>query len=137
MTMDAAMTINWYAAVAAAVSAFALGGFWYSPMAFLDAWLEGSGLTVEKLQHGHPAKVYGISFAWALVGAICFAMFLGPAPEPGFAIGAGFAAGLFWVAGSFGINYQFEQKPFKLLLVNGGYHTVQYTLYGAVLGLWH
>ena len=25
----------------------------------------------------------------------------------------------------------------KLLLVNGGYHTVQYTLYGLILGLWH
>jgi hypothetical protein len=34
------------------------------------------------------------------------------------------------------LNYQFERRPAKLLLVNGGYHTVQYTLYGAILGLW-
>jgi hypothetical protein len=25
----------------------------------------------------------------------------------------------------------------RLFLINGGYHTVQYTLIGAVLGLWH
>lgn len=25
----------------------------------------------------------------------------------------------------------------KLLFINGGYHTLQYTLYGTVLGLWH
>lgn len=24
-----------------------------------------------------------------------------------------------------------------LLLINGGYHTAQYTLYGLILGLWH
>jgi hypothetical protein len=42
--------------------------------------------------------------------------------------------------GNFGVRprgYQFEQKPLKLLMVNDGYHTVQYTLYGLILGLWH
>jgi hypothetical protein len=55
------------------------------------------------------------------VGALCFTACLGPAPSLGFATGAGFAAGLCWVAGSFGIDYQFEQKPWTLLLINGGY----------------
>lgn len=64
-------------------------------------------------------------------------MFLGPAPELGFAVGAGFAAGLAWVAGSFGISYLFEHRSLKLWLINGGYHVVQYTLFGAILGAWH
>lgn len=50
---------------------------------------------------------------------------------------AGFSAGLCWVAGSFGINYLFEQRPLSLFLTNGGYHTLQYTLIGLILGLWH
>ncbi|NJO13074.1 MAG: DUF1761 domain-containing protein [Gammaproteobacteria bacterium] len=50
---------------------------------------------------------------------------------------AGLSAGLCWVAGSFGINYLFEQRSLRLFLINGGYHTVQYTLIGLVLGLWH
>jgi len=29
----------------------------------------------------------------------------------------------------------FERKPFELLLINGSYHTLQFTIYGAVLGL--
>ena len=49
----------------------------------------------------------------------------------------GFCAGLCWVAASFGINYLFERKSFGLFLVNGGYHTVQFTLFGLILGLWH
>lgn len=127
--------INYLAVLAAAASAFVLGGAWYA--VFRNAWMTASGVTEEKAREGHPAKVFGIAFVWALLGAFVFAMFLGPAPAFGFATAAGFAAGLFWVAGSFAINYQFEQKPLKLLLVNGGYHTVQYTLYGAILGLWH
>ena len=62
---------------------------------------------------------------------------IGPKPAPGFAAAAGFAAGLCWVAGSFGINYLFEQRPLRLFLINGGYHTVQYTVIGLILGLWH
>lgn len=129
--------INYLAVVAAAVSAFALGGLWYSPLLFGNGWMAAAGITSEQAQQANMAKVFGISFVWSLLGAFVFAMFLGPAPSLPLGVGAGFAAGLFWVAGSFAINYQFEQRPLKLLLINGGYHTAQYTLYGLVLGLWH
>ena len=36
-----------------------------------------------------------------------------------------------------GINYLFEARSLKLFVINGGYHTLQFTLYGLVLGLWH
>jgi hypothetical protein len=128
--------LNWLAVIAAAVSAFLLGGLWYSVL-FGEAWMAASGVTRERAQEANQAKVFGIAFIWSLLGAGVFAMFLGPAPAFGFATAAGFAAGLFWVAGSFAINYQFEQRPARLLMINGGYHTLQYTLYGAILGLWH
>ena len=128
--------INYLAVVAAAVSAFLLGGLWYS-LLFGKAWMAASGMTEERAAEASQVRVFGIAFVWSLLGAYVFAMFLGPAPVFGFATAAGFAAGLFWVAGSFAISYQFEQRPAKLLLINGGYHTLQYTLYGAILGLWH
>jgi len=128
--------LNWLAVIAAAVSAFVLGGLWYSVL-FSEAWMAASGVTRERAEEANQAKVFGIAIIWSLLGACVFAMFLGPAPAFGFATAAGFAAGLFWVAGSFAINYQFEQRPARLLMINGGYHTLQYTLYGAILGLWH
>jgi Protein of unknown function (DUF1761) len=133
---DAMGQINYLAVIAAAVSAFLLGGLWYSAL-FGKAWMAASGVTEERAAQANQAKVFGVAFIWSLLGAYVFAMFLGPAPAFGFATAAGFAAGLFWVAGSFAINYQFEQRPARLLLINGGYHTLQYTLYGAILGLWH
>ena len=130
-------SINWLAAIVAAVSAFLLGGAWYSPALFAKHWMLASGVTEEKAKSANMAVVFGSAFVWALLGALCFAAFLGPKPELGFAVGAGFATGLFWVTGSFAINYQFEQRPLSLLAINGGYHTAQYTLYGLILGLWH
>ena len=40
-----------------------------------------------------------------------------------------------WVATSFGVNYLFERRPLGLWLINGGYHVLQFTLYGIVFGL--
>jgi hypothetical protein len=130
-------SVNWYAAVAAALSAFVLGGLWYSPVLFGKAWMRATGLTAERLAAGNQAVIFGASFVLALIASLVFALFLGPAPALGFAVGAGASAGLCWVAASFGINYLFERKSFTLFLINGGYHTVQFTLYGLILGLWH
>jgi hypothetical protein len=129
--------INYLAVLAAAVSAFVLGGLWYSPVLFHRQWLAASGLTAEQAQAGHPAMVFGVSFVLSLVAAFVFAMFLGPQVTLTQGLFYGFSAGLFWVAASFGINYLFERKPFRLWLINGGYHTVQFTLYGLILGAWH
>ena len=42
---------------------------------------------------------------------------------------SGFGAGLCWVATSFGINGLFQREPLSLVLINAGYHTLQFTLY--------
>lgn len=130
-------SINWLAAVVAAGASFVLGGAWYSPALFANQWMKASGMTEEKAKQANMPIVFGVAFVWALLGALCFAAFIGPKPDLGFAVAAGFATGLFWITGSYGINYQFEQKPLSLLAINGGYHIAQYTLYGLVLGLWH
>ncbi len=129
--------INWLAVVAAAVSAFVLGGLWYSPALFAKPFMREAELTDADLAKGSPAIIFGVSFVLALIAAAVFAMFLGPAPSLGFALGAGFAAGAGWVATSFGINYLFERRSLTLFAINAGYHTVQFTLMGLILGLWH
>jgi hypothetical protein len=48
----------------------------------------------------------------------------------------GLAVGGGVVAASFGINYQFANRPATLWLIDGGYHTVQFAIYGLILGLW-
>jgi len=127
------MEVNWIAVIAAAASAFLLGGLWYSPIAFGKPWQRLNGLTNEAMAARSLPLVFGGSFVLSLIAAFVFAMFLGPNPELGFATGAGLGAGLAWVAASYGITYLFEGRPLGLWLINGGYHTVQFTLYGALL----
>jgi Protein of unknown function (DUF1761) len=49
---------------------------------------------------------------------------------------AGLANGLGWVAVSLGVIYLFEQRPFKLWLINSGYQVVTYAVMGGTPGAW-
>jgi hypothetical protein len=129
--------VNFLAIIAAAIAAFLLGGAWYSPLLFGKAWQREVGLSDEELKRGNMARIFGLSLLLSLIAAFVFAMFLGPRPPMQLGIGAGFAAGLCWVASSFGMNYLFARRSFKLFLIDGGYHTLQFTLIGVILALWH
>ena len=129
------MELNYWAVLVAAASAFLLGGVWYGPL-FKNAWCREAGMDPDK-PNGHPAAVFGGAFVLSLVAAALFAVWLGPAPPLAASVGAGVAVGLGWVATSFGINYLFAGRSLRLWLIDGGYHTLQFALYGLVLGLWH
>jgi hypothetical protein len=129
------MEIDYLAVLAAAVSAFVLGGLWYSPLFFAKPWMRLTGQSEDRLRSGSPAVIFGGAFVLSLIAAFVFAMFLGPAPGLQFATSAGFAAGLGGVAASLGILYLFERRPLGLWLINGGYVTLQFTLYGLIFGL--
>ena len=128
---------NVLAVLAAAVATFVLGGLWYSPALFGKAWQREAGVTDEQMRTSNKARVFALAFILSLVAAFVFALFLGPRPPVSLGLGAGFSAGLCWVAASFGINYLFEQRSFKFWLINAGYHTLQFTIIGLILALWH
>lgn len=125
--------VNYLAVVIAAVASFLLGGLWYSSALFGKAWQRESGVTDEQLKNGNMAKIFGLSLVLSLIAAWVFALFLGPRPPVALGLGAGFSAGLCWVAASFGMNYLFERRSLKLFFINGGYHTLQFTIIGLVL----
>lgn len=126
--------VNWIAVALCALSSLVLGGLWYSPALFARAWQRAAGLSDQQAQDGNMALIFGGAFLLSLVAAAVFAMFLGTEMSLGAATAAGFSAGLCWVAASFGINYLFERRPLSLWLINGGYHTLQFTFFGLILG---
>jgi len=128
--------INIWAVLVAAVSSFALGGLWYSPVLFHKLWNReaGRGETPEKVQH--PGRVFGVAFVFALIAACVFACWLGPHPQLNDALLKGLAAGAGFVGASFGINYQFANRSFLMWAIDAGYHTVQFLLFATVLSLW-
>lgn len=130
--------LNLWAVLAAAASSFLLGGLWYSPLLFLKPWTRAAGMEGRPPEEQkHPVRVFGLSFVFALIAAAVFAALIGPKPPLEFAISRGLMAGGGFVAACFGINYQFANRSTVLWLIDGGYHVVQFLLFGLVLGLWH
>ena len=126
--------LQWCPVLVAALSAFALGGLWYGPL-FKRAWCREAGIAPD-VAPGHPARIFAIAFACSLFAATFFAWFVGPDPSLIEALHTGLVVGVAWVAMSFGINYAFAQRSLKLWLIDGGYHVLQFVLYGLVLGAW-
>ncbi len=129
--------VNFLAVIAAALAGFLVGGIWYSPLLFARVWQREAGVTDTQLKSANMAMIVGLTLVLSLMAAYVFALFLGPRPSLALGVGAGAAAGLFWVGTSFGINYLYERKSVKLFLINAGYHTLQFTVIGLVIALWH
>ncbi len=131
------ITFNYLAILVAALSNFILGGIWYAPSVFGNAWMRECGFTAETLaQRGGMARIFGGSFVLALIMAFNLAAFIGPKASLSFGLFAGAAAGFGWVALAFGVTYLFERKSLRLFFINAGYHAVAFTLMGAILGAW-
>lgn len=128
--------LNYLAVFVSALTSFLIGGLWYSPVMFSNAWMKENGFKEEDLKDANMAKIFGTSFVLALIIAFNLAAFIGSNSDLSFGLFAGFAAGFGWVAMSLGMTYLFERKSFKLFLINAGYHIVTYTIMGGILAVW-
>jgi hypothetical protein len=98
--------------------------------------MQENGFTLESIKQGfNPLKLYGTTFLLSALASWLFGMFVGPDPDLRYAVGAGLAIGVVWVAGSFGTSYLFEGKSLRHFLINGGYHAMQFGLIGLAFGL--
>jgi hypothetical protein len=129
-------TLNPWAILTSAVSAFVLGGLWYSPLMFEALWKKAN-----RFGAGEPppatGRIFAISFVLSLVMALNLAMFLNdPKTDLAWGATAGFLAGFGWAAMGIGIVSLFERRPWTYAIVNGGYLTVALVLMGTILGAW-
>lgn len=130
-------TLNYWAVLVAALSAFLIGGLWYSPALFANSWIKEAGLNEEQIQNANMVKIFGLSFIFLLVMSYCLAMFLND-PSIDLTMGAfyGFLTGFGWVSLAIAVNSLFERKSWKYMLIHVGYWTVVFTLMGLILGAW-
>ena len=128
--------LNLWAILAATLSAFLLGGLWYSPALFGSIWKKANGFADDPGRTGQ-GRVFAIAFIFTLIMAINLAMFLNdPKTTMAWGATAGFLAGFGWIALGIGVVSLFERRPWSYLLVNGGYMTVALVIMGAIIGGW-
>ncbi len=129
-------TINWLAVFVAGISAFVVGGIWYSPVLFGKAWMEESALTDDLIKAGNKGKIFGSTFVFSIIMSANLALFLNdPKTDLTWGITAGCLAGI-WTFCAIAIHSLFELKSWKLIFINGGYSLVSLALMGAILGAW-
>jgi Protein of unknown function (DUF1761) len=129
--------INWLAVLAAAVSTFAIGGLWYSPVLFGRAWMTVNNLNEAELAKSNMAKIFGLSFFFALIMAANLAAFLAePKTTAVWGATAGFLAGFGWVTLGIATIALFERRSWQYVLINGGYMTLSFVVMGLIIGAW-
>jgi hypothetical protein len=132
--------INFFALFVAAITSFAIGAVWYSPVLFSKIWQKSVGLSDEALGKVNMALIFGTSFFLILMMNFGLAIILqGHASRDISMISGalyGFLIGLFFISTSIGINMLYQRKPFVLWLIDAGYQMLYLTVSGAILGGW-
>lgn len=131
------VSINHLAVFAAALSDFAVGALWYSPLLFVKVWMKETGITEEKMKTGNPLVKYGLTLIFSLVITYNLAFFLGsPESTLNDYLLYSALAGFGWASMAVGILSLFEMRGWKLMLINWGYVTIAFVVKGLILGLW-
>ena len=133
---NAFQNLNWLAIVVAALSAFVLGGLWYSPLMFVKRWMKEAGITEDSTKKNNMFKIFGLALLLSIIASFFLAMFIGVNAGAGFGALAGFMAGFGWVFTFFGISYLFESRSMAHFLINSLYSVVSLTLMGFIIGVW-
>ncbi|MDB5137700.1 MAG: hypothetical protein JWP37_4303 [Mucilaginibacter sp.] len=128
--------INWLAVIVAGLSAFLVGGLWYSRSLFGSAWMVDSNLTEEEIKQGNKGKIFGFTAVFSLIMSANLAMFLAvPTTTVTWGAEAGFLAGI-WTFCAIATHSLFELKGWRYIFINGGYSVISLTLMGAIIGFW-
>src|SRR2546428_2811186 len=127
--------MNWVAIILATVVSIGLGFLWFSPVLFLKPWV---ALRPDRNEMSGTASpmLYVITTVGALVSAITLDWVIELAHANGVAGGAiiGLYAGLGFVAPAILSDNLFNERPFKLYLIVGGFPVVGLLVMGAILG---
>lgn len=138
LIQESSMLFHLLGILAAAVVMFVLGGVWYSPMLFANAWARESGTPNEhnpdpKVQ----ARFFLILLALLMLAAAvldCIISSWAPGPGLGHGLAVGFIGGAL-AAAVIGMDTLFERKRIKLFLINAGYYLLSFCVAGVILAL--
>jgi hypothetical protein len=136
--------VNYLAVLASAIASMVIGALWYGPL-FGKQWIAMMGWTEEQMNSAK-AKGMGKSYALMFVGSLLMAYVLSHAIIFAsdylaiFGLSAGLTAG-FWnwlgfIAPVTLGSVLWENKSWKLWMLNNAYYLVTLLVMGSILSLW-
>lgn len=129
--------INYGAVVAAALAGYLIGGLWYGPL-FGEAWRKLSGIAEAKPTPFVIVTGVAGSLVMSFVlshGLVYANAYLGTSGAPSGLLW-GFVAWLGYVSTVTVGSVLYENKPWKLWLLNNGYWLTTLLVMGVILAVW-
>ena len=136
--------IHYLAVLAGAVASMIIGFIWYGPL-FGKTWMTLSGMTpeqIEKAKSSGMSSSYCIAFLGSLLMSyvLAHALIFASTYLQVQGIQAGLTAGFWnWLGFIMPVtlgSVLWEKKPWKLWIINNGYHLTTLLVMGTILAIW-
>ena len=137
--MDMNIAVNYWGVLGAAIASMIIGMLWYGPL-FGKPWMKLMGITPQSMKKMKltPGKAMTLGFIVTLVVAYVLDHFVkyvqatsfGAAAQLGFWLWLGFLAPILLA------SFLWENKPFKLFVLNAAYRLVEVIVMAAILARW-
>lgn len=132
--------LNWLAVIVSAIAFFALGGLWYSKVAFGNQWTKAVGWEPAEGE-SMPVTLYLMPLATCLISSLAVAMLaeatatdtVGEGVVLGLVAGLGLAAMALLVTGFFDPK---KPQPMVWVAITSGYHVVGLIIVGIIVSIW-
>jgi len=131
-------TINWLAVLVTGVVYMIIGFIWYSMRVFGTPWSKMIGMTEEEMRKGANPLIFVLTFVLALAAGVALAVVVrsvGATTALG-GLKAGLLVAVGFVLTTFGSEYIFSRRPFKLYLITAGYQAVAIVDNAIILAVW-
>lgn len=130
---------NWLAIVVATLAYFVVGAVWYAPPVFGKAWMAMLPKPPSEADRKRMPMLMVLTLLmnFAAVLGIAFLAMVSAAGTALPAIKLGAFVSLLFACTVLCINHLYENKPFKMLIINAGYHIVGMIGASLILCLWH
>lgn len=133
--------INYWAVLVSGITAFVIGGLWYSPLMFSNIWAKEAGWTKEAMDAAKNKKMHGAyltQFVLALVKMFVLAFLVSALNISDF---AGALQLAFWIWFGFELtgmigSMLWENKSWKYVAINAGHGLVNLIVGATILAYW-
>lgn len=126
--------INWLSVVVVTIISFPLGSLWHSKLLFGKPWKEDV--------HFDPGKkinfagLFGLSAIMHFIAVAGLDLIIGPGSSWLEGLHTGFIVSILWAFTSMTVTHLFAGRTTRLILIDGGFYLVFFSLAGLILGAW-
>jgi hypothetical protein len=137
--LNALKSLNPIAVLVVSIIAFVIGGLWFSPLLFVKAWMAQVNMTPEKAKAaGWGKSRMAAAFFLTVVSTFALAVLVAVrhASSPINGAEMGLFVGAVLVGARAATTDLFEMRSMRYFLIVTGHDVVQFTIAGAILGVW-